>query len=478
MRDGARPTDIALENLAEAEEIDGDLSEIRASDAEIAGRVRVRFVTADGDHQVAAEEAILPDDDTHSVAETDLPLALTRHEGRLTAERWLAEARVARDAMRFALPPSKMDLGAGDVVRLPSKSGPVLARIDRVEVTDRQIVDAVRIEPDVYAPSSHEEIGTLVKAYEAAGPVTPIFMDLPLLTGSEDPIAPHLAISATPWPGSVAVYESADDADYQLNEIIAAQSVVGITETPLYAARPGLVDRGAPLQVQLVSGALQSVGDTALLAGANAMAIGDGTPGNWEVFQFRDAELLSEDRWLLSHRLRGQLGSDGLMPDDWPAGSIVVRLDGVPAQIALSAAQRRVQRHYRAGPAQRPYDDPSYVAQVHAFDGNGLRPYRPAHLRASEVGGDLDLSWIRRTRIDGDGWDLYEVPLGEEREAYLLRVQQGETVLREVELTSPSWSYSAAMQASDAISGPYQIAVAQVSDRYGPGPFTALDLGA
>ncbi len=478
MRNGLKAVDIDHGDLALSHEVEGDITETRAGEAEMAGRVRVRFVEADGDHQVAAEEAILPDDETHAVAETELALTMTRGEGLQTAERWLAEARVGRDTLRFALPPSKLQLGAGDIIRIPSKSGPTLARIDRVDVMDHQIVDAVRIEPDVYQPSDYTDAAAAIRPYEAAVPVTPIFLDLPLMSGDEVEHAPHLALTGDPWPGSAAVYDSSTDSDYDLNSIIAAQSVVGVTQTPLQNARSGLIDRGQALEVQLLSGALQSVSDDALLAGANLMAIGDGSPGNWELLQFRDAELLTEDRWLLSHRLRGQAGTDGIAPDFWPQGSLVVLLDGAPAQIALAAAQRRVSRHYRIGPARRSYDDETYTHQMFAFDGIGLRPYSPAHLTATRQGADIDVSWIRRTRIDGDSWESFEVPLGEDAETYLVRVQQGETVVREAQVSSANWSYSASQQATDGVSGQYQITVAQVSARFGPGPFASVTCDA
>lgn len=493
MRDGLKAVDIAYEDLAISDEIDGDLSEVRAGEAEMAGRVRLRFVLADADHQVAAEEAVLPDEETHAVAESEVALAMTRGEGLQTAERWLAEARVGRDSLRFALPPSKLSLGAGDIVRLPSKSGPTLARIDRVDVMDHQIVDAVRIEPDIYEASDYAEDSVTLRPFTPAMPVMPIFMDLPLMGGDEIAHAPHLALAAEPWTGAVAVYDSATDADYSLVDTISAQSVVGITETPFPAAQAGLIDRGDALQVQLLSGALQSVSDEALLSGANLMAIGDGTSGNWELFQFRDAQLLSEDRWLVSHRLRGQAGSDGIMPAVWPAGSLVVLLDGAPSQIPLSAAQRRIERHYRIGQANRSYDDAVFVHQVQAFEGNGLRPYRPAHLKTTVLVGemnasdsdaaasmptlmaDLMISWVRRTRIDGDDWEGFEVPLGEDKETYIVRVQQGDTIVRETQTAVAQWTYSALNRFLDGISGPFQIAVAQVSERFGPGPFAVID---
>ena len=477
MRGTRLPVDLDLPDLALDDEIESDLSEIRAGEAEMSGRVRVGFVLADGDHQVSSEETVLPDEATHAVAQTEFPLTLTRSEGRQNAERWLAEARIARDTFRFALPPSRLALGAGDVLRLPAKSGPVLARIDRVEMMEHQIIEAVRIEPQTYTPAPHADEAAQLRPFTPAMPVTPLFMDLPLISGDETEHAPHLALNAEPWPGTVAVYDAAQDSDYALNSLFAARSVIGLSETPLLAVRPGMVDRGAALQIRLASGTLASISQDELLAGGNLMAIGDGSPDNWEIFQFRDVQILEDGRWLLSHRLRGQLGSDALIPPVWPAGSYVVLLDGAPAQIALASAYRRINRHYRIGPARRGYDDDTYTHLEHAFEGNGLRPYRPAHLRARDTGGDVSVRWTRRTRTEGDGWDGYEVPLGEEREAYLIRVIQSGGVIREVEVLRPEWIYSALDRGSDGLSGSYEIHVAQISDRFGPGPFASVTLG-
>jgi hypothetical protein len=48
--------------------------------------------------------------------------------------------------------------------------------------------------------------------------------------------------------------------------------------------------------------------------------------------------------------------------------------------------------------------------------------------------------------------------------------------LAEATVTVPQWSYSAAQQASDGATVPFRIEVAQVSDRFGPGPFRGIDI--
>ena len=102
MRDGIADADQDSECLAVHDEIDGTVERLRASEADLVGRVRLRFVRADGDFDVLSEEAVLPDEATHAVATSEIPVALTRGEGRQTVERWLSEARIGRDTARFA----------------------------------------------------------------------------------------------------------------------------------------------------------------------------------------------------------------------------------------------------------------------------------------------------------------------------------------------------------------------------------------
>ena len=95
-----------------------------------------------------------------------------------------------------------------------------------------------------------------------------MYLDLPLLTGAEAPHAPHVAMTAAAWPGLVALLSSETDAGYAPAATVAAPSVVGTTLTPLAAAPAGLWDRGPSLRVRLVAGALASVGEDRVLAGA------------------------------------------------------------------------------------------------------------------------------------------------------------------------------------------------------------------
>jgi hypothetical protein len=466
------------DTLALDPERDQALGLTRAAAAEIAGRVQLSYVTAEGHYDAIAAEAIMPDETTISVTRNELPLALTRKEGARIVARWLQEARVARDTAEFALPPSQSHIGAGDVIALETGDATSLYRIDRIEEAGLRLAQATRVDAEVDRLQQGSEQAAAMAPFVGPIPAEVLFLDLPLLTGDEVAHAPYVAATGSPWPGRIAVYGAPQDSDYALLETLGEAAVIGITQTALGAGPVGIWDRQAALEVTLVSGTLSSATAEALLAGANTIAIGGASVDEWEVLQFQNATPVSAGRFALSGLLRGQSGSWGIMPQSWDAGAKVVLLNAVPTQINLPSASRGTARHFRFGPAQQPMTDPSYRYSAHVFAGIGLRPYPVAHLRAVRSGGGATISWIRCTRIDGDIWADGEVPLGEDTESYILRISQNGTVKREITIASPEWSYTAANLAADVGTGAFDVSVAQVSARFGAGPYSKVTVVA
>lgn len=471
-RDGRAVARLDADNLVRAD--GGDLTRIRAPQADDAGRVRLGYVTEGGDFDLRTAEAVFPDASSARSAGSDLPLVLPEGEARLIAERWLTEARVARDQVRFALPPSS-GLGAGDVVELVTEAGTALWRIDRTTLSGPRAIEATRVEPGVYGFGETDLGAGQAMGYTAPGPVQPVVLDLPLIPGATSDHAPWLAVSARVWPGAVAVHHRAGTDQFVLAALVATPAQIGVTETVLATAPAGRWDNGPALIVRMLRGGLNSALPMDVLGGANRVAIGQGE--EWEILQFAEAELIAPETYALRHRLRGQQGSDGVMPDFWPEGTLLVVLDNRLDQIDLPRDALGVARDYRIGPASRGIDDASQRDFALTAQGVGLRPYRPAHLRARVVaGGDLDICWIRRTREGGDAWGAGDVPLAEAYERYILRVRLGGAVLREETLAAPSFRYTAAMQANDGAGAGFAVEVAQVSDVVGQGPFARVEV--
>lgn len=452
---------------------EGGFTHVRAPDAETVGRLRIGYTEAEGAYVSKVAEAIFPGDGADQVNDVDLPLALTSAEGQGMAERWLAEGRVAQDTLRFALPPSERALGAGAVIE--TEDGHTW-RIDRVEDRGFRQIEAVRIASSAYVPSEDVDDMPIVEAFVPPLPVTPIFLDLPLLTGDEVEHAPHLAVAADPWPGAAAVYSAPGPDGFTPNTLVEQPAIAGTLMQPMSAQPPGIWDRSGKIQIRLETGSLSSVDRATVLSGANAAAIGSGDDDLWEVIQFADATLVGPDTWEIGLRLRGQQGTDAVIPEVWPTGSLFVLLDSAVGQVELPSSTRGLERYWRVGSSRRPVDDATYVEKVLAFQGIGLRPYSPVHLRAPRAVAGRGIRWIRRSRIDADTWDGPDVPLGEASEQYILRVQDGTALRREVLLSTPMFTYTDAMRASDGTLSDYFIEVAQVSERFGAGPFARIQI--
>ena len=131
------------------------------------------------------------------------------------------------------------------------------------------------------------------------------------------------------------------------------------------------------------------------------------------------------------------------------AGARFVLLDAALTQLDLTLDEVGLPFHWRCGPSNRDLGSPSYETTVHAFAGIGRRPFAPVRVRAHRDGGDVHLTWIRRSRISGDTWETAEVPLGEDSEHYSIDILDGDTVVRTISTSTPTAIYSAADQNAD-----------------------------
>ena len=386
-------------------------------------RVRLGYLQAEADYRLGAAEARLPGGSLTRVAETSLELALAGSRAQQIADRWLAESLRAQQRAEFRLPPSALAWEPGDVVRLGGLGQDEEYRIDRITDAGARAIEAVRVEPSLSVPTRAPERRLEPDLIVPPGPVTAVLMDLPLADGSGTDHQPRLAAAAEPWPGEAAVFASADGEGFDLVARMRKPALIGVSAGVLPPGAPGRWQR-VLWDVVLPSGTVSAATGLAVLNGANRLAV-ELPSGEWEIVQFRDAELVGEDAYRLGHLLRGQRGTDVLSAAPIAAGARIVVLDDAVVALPLDVAERGLARTWRVGPAKVDISDPAYVELTGAFAGAGLRPFAPAHLRARRVGGDMALRWVRTTRIAGWDFAAVEVPLGEAREAYRVTIRQG-----------------------------------------------------
>ena len=420
----------------------------RAQETDLPASAKITYIAAGGDYPAAVEEARRLAGRSGRIALADLPLALEAEQAAEIAEVWLFEAWAARERAQFSLPPSRLALEPGDVVDFTANGRSHLLRIIEVGEHGVRDIEARGLDPDVYANAPGAARGQGGSVGVIVGQPFVVFLDLPLLRGDEPPAAGYVAAAQSPWPGPIAFFRSPETSGFLLKAMALAPAVTGVTLDPLPEGATSRLDRATAVRVKLDQGALASVTELALLGGANLAAVRN-NDGTWEVLQFQSAVLTAPATYMLSGFLRGQAGTEHAMRAPLAPGARFVLIDGALARIDMTEDEMGLAFNWKCGPASRDIGSPHYVQAAHAFAGEGLKPLSPVHIRGSRSGGDLNIAWVRRTRIGGDSWDFIDVPLGEAEGRYEIDILDGPTVKRTLTTTSPSATYTATQQSAD-----------------------------
>jgi hypothetical protein len=244
------------------------------------------------------------------------------------------------------------------------------------------------------------------------------------------------------------VWHSLDGASYERIAVAEAPAVVGVTLDDLAAGPTSRWDWAHTVRVKLSGGTLASLSDLAVLGGRNVAAV-QNAAGTWEVLQFAGAELVAPGTYKLSQLLRGQAGSEWAMAAPLAAGAPFVLLDAHLLPLTRSLDDLGRPMSLRIVTADRDHGDPSALAIEVTPQPTALLPLAPVHLKAVRGGAGVQISWVRRTRIDGDSWEAADVPLGEDSEAYAVDILSGATVKRTLSVATPSALYAAADEIAD-----------------------------
>jgi hypothetical protein len=447
----------------------------RAQETELPRAVRMVYGESGLDYRSAAVTQSRPGAGSSREITLSLPAAVSQHLAQARTDILLEEAWTQRGTAEFALPASMLALEPGDVVETASGER---WRIAAISDADARRINAQAFDRNAYEPPPAR--GRLIagKAQAVFGKPAIVVMDLAAVRDNAT-TAPWFAAYAKPWPGKLALMRQTGATSFALNRTINFRAAIGVTTNPLFTGLRHRRDFMQSLDVRMLNGALASVSTEQLLAGANVAAIGTSDTG-FEIVQFQFAELVGPKLYRLTGLLRAQAGSDAEMLAERGAGAYFVLLNGAIVQPKLSQEEAGLVQTWRVGPARYDHAHPSY-AEV-TFDGElkSLRSYSPAQLRLRRDPAGLALSWIRRTRINGDSWNVTEVPLGEELEQYLLEILNGATVVRSITLATSDYIYSTPNMTADfgAPQTSLTFRVAQVSATTGAGPFTQRTLHA
>jgi len=439
----------------------------RAQDSELPKSVIVDFIDAYNDYEVSSLDAKRHQTNNSDVSTIQLPQSLAPDYVRGLADSILHQAWAARENGALNLPPSFFRLDPGDGIVFPIGDRVGQGRIQSIDTGEFhevsfQSFDMSLFTLPVYPPQYKAAAVTRVPGFPEL-----YVMDIPLFSGNEpSDWSPRLATFASPWPGNVNVFRdddpSPDSEEWQLGRTLSVNNTMGFLVQSVEPAKTGVWLRNQTITVTLLGGTMPSAAsEERVLNGENTCAM-QNAEGHWEIFQYTTATLTSSGDYVLSGLIRGQLGTEWVMDEaSFNAGAAFVFMENqfsidptTAPYLPLAPSARDTVIDVRFGSAYKALeDDTAYLETSFRHEAMAKKPYAPVHLKARwhlSTSNDIALSWVRRTRFEGDPWELASVPLNEETESYELEIMDGSTVVREVtDLASPAYTYTEAMQIAD-----------------------------
>lgn len=453
----------------ENESEESALTAVRTPDIDLPKTVKLAYISKDRSYQdgtASYTKAV-----AHGVNEVslDTSLVLKDSDAVMVTEQRMKEYWASRTSFSFKLSTRYATVQAGTLIDLPYNGRSVKAMVTNVSYGQPGLneITAHLIHGQTFAAVKRD----LDTAGKELAPPTPTevrmeFVDTAQLPNMEGAGVVFIAAAAKIYYGA-HLYRSVDNGvSFSLVKSDIRAGIIGDTVSALGAGTPYTWDNRSSVDVRLVSGTLESRQEIDVLNGANLCIIGE------ELVQYRSAVLIAENTYRLSGLLRGRFGTEHHIKGHIPGERFVrIHADHVEKLTAPTADWFKPYV-YRYGSASYGVTHESYRQTSVTIRANSSMPLAPCHLEGQRAkGGDLVITWVRRTRGDGDMKDYTDVPLNETAERYECCIVKDGNEIRTFAVHVPRAVYTAAAQTADfgGIQGNVRVRVYQISETRGRG---------
>lgn len=468
------------------------IRETRVQEVELPMRVEVRYRDLDNDYQSNVQissrsQQPIPTMESVQVSSIDIPIVHTATYMKQLAEQLLYSTWINRTTYDGSTSWRWAKLDPADTVLITLVDGTILtARILRSEFAGDLVINLSAVSNDeaLYVPSNtmaDSGLGVPNQFVPVIAPSILIILDTPLLRDidslSRERHRLYYTVAGTrdAWPGA-GVLVSYDNAEYNVIDQLQTECSWGIVNNALNDTdTPFMTDYESRLTVNVLRGAdsLESVSREQMLTESRNAAAIIKADGGVEIIQFQNVTENVDGTYTLDTFFRGRRGTD-VFVNGHEVYQKIVFLDLETIQnTELALSERNMTKYYKAVTYGMLLDGADSVEYAHS--GRDLMPYAPVHEQAAISGSDIDITWVRRTRINGFLRDYTdEVPLEEDSEEYELEIYDspGGTLLRTYTgITSPTYTYPNADIITDfgSIPDTLTIKVYQISAQVGRG---------
>ncbi|MBK7424508.1 MAG: hypothetical protein IPJ48_16305 [Propionivibrio sp.] len=453
------------------------LTVVREMDAQLPRRIEISYFDADREYDTGEQADERLNSTGTSLIRVEVPVVMTANEAAGAASTLLYLYHLERLDLSLSIPTRDPynKLQPADPIFVVTPDATYFCRITSLtHESDRVIKLTARLAAvALYSPTAVGGVPNVQgPSVSLSGPSIMAIMDIPTVSGNDTPglvIAARGAYSG--WRGAEAL--RSDDGGVSWTSQVGIPppgATVALANNTIGSGPTNAMDVKNVLNVSMVNGDISSVTELALFNGANLFAYGE--PGRWEIIGARTVTLQGDGTYNLTNLLRGRYGTEWAMTSHAVYDDVIL-LDGSLAFTAQPTATLGAAREWTV--LGNGDSDVSQNQQTFTYAGENLECLSPVHVSAIQAAsGDWAISWVRRTRINGEWLDYVDVSLGETAESYVIDIYDDSaytTIIRTITASTQTATYNLAQQTIDWGSGVSDIyfRVSQVSDLVGTG---------
>lgn len=447
-----------------------------AQELELPQKVSVSHIDRCQNYETLTVEAQRQIVSTRDQINFSLPIVLDNSTAKQIADITLYNSWQERIEYKLTLPPKYAYLEPTDIINVKCNNVNYSMRIIKTDMqrTGQMRLLATNSNLQIYDFSS--QVNYLSSKLEVPKllPNTLIeIMDLPIMPNDSEPNQSFISFAVNSddsnWSGSI-IYSDNGVRNYKPLAVCNIQSTIGVIINKIPAASPLLFDESTEIIAQLLHGTLSSTTELSLLSGANKALIGN------EIIQFQNAENIGDKKYKLTKLLRGRNGTEYAIIKH-KIGDKFTLLDNKIVSVSIPNNLIGKPINYKAVTLGKTLAEAESINFT--YSGNVLKPLSPVHVKAEKDElGNINISWIRRTRTDNDWRDYDDVAIGEEPEKYEIDIKKKRTLIRTLSSNTESVTYTKQQITSDFTNPPTELTatIYQLSSVVGRGNSTTIPL--
>ncbi len=445
----------------------------RLQEKDLPNRVSVVYIDEDRKYENNTQYAYRSEEYGQGDESLTVPVVMTADDAAQVADKALVNKWSGRVKLSFAVTHEKLYWEVGDVIQIVNANKTYTVMLtDLEDVGDKIKCDAVNVGGIALTSDATGDSGLIpVEELSVYKRSILLQLDVPIVREQDDDAGFYYAVyhdntESGKWSGANVSRSQDNGTTWQALAFFQNSATYGQVTTVIPApARFTLWDDATKFTVVMKQGALSSdTKENVLLNGTPLAVVGD------EIIAFTTATLTAADTYEISGLLRGLFGTEDRATGHGINDRFVLLDINTISRYNPGLNDINKSRLYRAASIFTDADAADQVSFTNLAV--GLRPYSVVHEKGLRSGNDIQLSWVRRSRIGGQWNDGSDIPLAEDSEQYEIDIfSTADEFKRTVTVNSPAYIYTESTHLTDfgSIQGSVKFVIYQMSGQVGRG---------